>query len=186
MKEVFRRIKYLGFESYYVSNYGRVRNSKGKFIKGYIGPNGKRRHTFTNKELILTKCTHIVVLEHFRKNELGLTCGLHLDGKVLNNKSRNLKWASKGELISQKRLEIEKAKGRIPGVTDMRNYSRTIRGHKPFRAMLSERLKNSNKYKAITLGYFSTKKEAAEAYYFAYLSKFGVEPFSQTFLNNIK
>jgi len=186
MKEIFRKLKYSGFSHYSVSNYGKVRNNNtGRILKGHIGHSGKLMHSLHNNYQTLVKCTHIIVLDHFRKNELGKTCGIHLDNVFLNNKSSNLEWATLGEVISRKRLALETKKGRIPGITDMRKYNSTTPLEKPFRAMLSERIKDSNKYKAITLGYFKTKKEAAEAYYVAYLTKFGNEPFPYSFLETI-
>lgn len=96
MEEVWKDV--VGYEGFYqVSNLGRVRNTKNKYILSqYIANNGYMSLRFgkcdkTKKMLMLV---HRLVAEAFVPNPNNFLCVGHIDENRLNNCANNLKWCT--------------------------------------------------------------------------------------------
>lgn len=88
-----------GFESYYVSNMGRVYNAS---TKRFIG--NKNSDKYEYKRVKLSKegfkkpiDVHRLVAETFIPNPLNLRCVNHIDGNKENNAIENLEWCTYSE-----------------------------------------------------------------------------------------
>lgn len=166
MKEVWRYIR--GFDKMYqISNFGRVKSKKRKFVREdrllsqrqvscrlYVDlkkSNGKHSPKSVSK----------LVLLHFKKKELGKDYSLHLNRNQLDNKSRNLKWSTLGDI---KRYIYETRKKKR-GVYYFKN------GNKNWRAVI--KVDNLTK----TIGYFENKSEAEFIYKTTYELIYGRKPY---------
>ena len=102
--EIWKKIE--GFESYEISNYGRVKSlpkkfknrfgfyySKEKLLKSSIGYGGYRFQKINNK----TFAIHRLVAIHFINREDGKNIVNHIDLNILNNHYENLEWVTSRE-----------------------------------------------------------------------------------------
>ena len=106
MKEIWKDIKnYEGL--YQVSNLGKIKNSKGKILKGSKDRRGYLQVKLYNNKKYKMLMVHRLVGEVFLlksdykkdKNETGVINSEklqinHIDGNKLNNKAQNLEWCS--------------------------------------------------------------------------------------------
>ena len=117
MEEVWKPI--VGWEGLYdVSNLGRIRNAKTKYIRSpNINADGYEWLTLTKyinkKKKLVWFTVHSLVARTFLPNPLGLEEVDHKDRNKTNNVVDNLEWVTRSE--NQKRVGTDKAKGkRVP------------------------------------------------------------------------
>lgn len=99
--EIWKRVK-LGYQQYdyYVSNLGRVKNSKGQVLKPWL--RGQRKGTYPCVGLCkggkrLKVDVHRLVAIHFVPNPEGKPEVNHLDLNHLNARADNLEWCTRAE-----------------------------------------------------------------------------------------
>ncbi len=90
--EIWVKIK--GF-SYFVSNFGRIKNKRGKILKPNINHGYLRAHLFKNNKYY-DKRIHRLVLEAFDRVQKDLDIN-HIDGNKMNNNLDNLEYCTKKE-----------------------------------------------------------------------------------------
>lgn len=91
MREVWKSIP--GFETYEVSNLGRVRHLLNKRVrKLYTNDLGYKSVTLSVKGKLTTKSVHVLVALAFIQNPTNLPEVNHKDGVSGNNISSNLEW----------------------------------------------------------------------------------------------
>ena len=145
MEEEYRVIK--GFESYEVSNIGKVRNTQtGRILKswdntdGYLildlKINGKRK----------SAKIHRLVAEAFIPNIDNKECVDHIDRVRTNNNLNNLRWATKSENSINKKIQSNNKSGCTGVCFDKRSSKWLVN------------IKINNKQKHI--GYYSNFDEA--------------------------
>lgn len=98
-KEVFKKIK--GFETYEISSFGNVRNSKTGRLRKFRNCAGYQDLTFPIKIEGIQKwksfLIHRLVAEAFLKNPENKPCVNHKDGNKHNNNRTNLEWVTYSE-----------------------------------------------------------------------------------------
>lgn len=95
--EYWKQIDDIGtYNTYYVSNKGRISNQNGKILKQQIDKYGYSRIMLRNKngkrKFMLV---HRIVAQAFIPNIKNLECINHKDENVLNNDVENLEWCDK-------------------------------------------------------------------------------------------
>lgn len=95
MKEKWIKVK--DFESYQISNLGRVKNSKESILKPNITKKGYHRIQLVNGKKYRNFMVHRLVAEAFIKNPLNRPIVNHIDGIKTNNKISNLEWVTSSE-----------------------------------------------------------------------------------------
>ena len=136
-KELWKEIKLgIKFERthYAISNQGRIASFKGKIedkkiLKG-TRVNGYAALKLKIKDKDIQCYVHKLVAQHFQKKpNRKQTFVIHLDYNKLNNKTKNLRWASREELdIHQQKSPIVKAY----------QAKRRLKGHKLTAAKVKE------------------------------------------------
>ena len=111
----------VGFNGYFVSNFGRVKNKNNKILSANV-VNGYLRVRFTINKKIYRLLVHRLVAQAFIPNPLNLPCVNHKDENKLNNCSNNLEWCNhtynnnygtRNERISNTRKNNEKQSQKI-------------------------------------------------------------------------
>lgn len=157
-----------GYKNYIIYNDGSIYSVKSK---KYITPHQSYKKHYAYYYIQLHKngvseCFNLakLVLKYFKPNELSkkMSLPLHLDLNTKNNKVDNL---TAGTLGDRKRIinTIKKAKR---GVYKWKNSKYT-----KWRAVLKI------DEKAVTLGYFNTKKEAETLYFDKFKEVYGYAPY---------
>lgn len=129
LEEVWRDIS--GYEGLYqVSNFGNVRNTKGKILKQTNGNSGYKR-VFLFKDRYKPFFVHRLVAMAFIENPENKPCVNHIDNDRTNNMfdnlewvtyKENMQWASKqgrmtpSEEVRRKRREALKDKRSVVGI----------------------------------------------------------------------
>lgn len=90
--EVFREIK--DFPNYYVSNYGNIKNKKGKLIKPILNISGYYRVSLYNKGVQRMKFIHTLVADAFIPNDNNYPQVNHINEIKTDNRVCNLEWCS--------------------------------------------------------------------------------------------
>lgn len=88
MQEEFKEL-----DGYQISNLGRVKNSKGKFISIYLSKKGYQKVSFNGT----SKFVHRLVALLFCDNPEGKPQVNHIDGVKTNNIYTNLEWVTNAE-----------------------------------------------------------------------------------------
>lgn len=97
MIEVWRDVK--GYEGLYeVSNFGRVKNRYGKFLRGSVS-HGYLRLALHKDGKIKTTSVHRLVAETFIENKHNKPYVNHIDCNKMNNVTTNLEWCTQLENI---------------------------------------------------------------------------------------
>lgn len=97
MIEIWQDVK--GYESLYeVSNFGRVKNRYGKFLRGSVS-HGYLRLALHKDGEIKTTSVHRIVAETFVENPHNKPYVNHIDGDKMNNVANNLEWCTQLENI---------------------------------------------------------------------------------------
>ena len=102
-----------------------------------------------------------LVLKYFKGIKRSKKFALHLDFNKLNDKSINLDWSKRGDLLRYYNTRKNKIRGIYPWRI----------GKKKFRAVLKIRKK------VVSLGYFNTYDDALKVYLDSYTKAFGYLPF---------
>jgi len=79
---------------YWISNRGRVKNSKGKILKPTIQVNGYYKVNLIKNKISKNHTIHRLVAEAFIPNPDNLTEINHKDENKVNNAADNLEWCS--------------------------------------------------------------------------------------------
>lgn len=122
---------------YEVSNMGRVKNKKGRYIKGHkhnfeyiiidLRYNGKRK----------TKPLHSLVAEAFLPNLENKPYVDHIDTNTLNNKADNLRWVTHSENMNNK-MSKNKITKPVHQMDDDDNIIRTFESIKKARQYITD------------------------------------------------
>ena len=165
MKELFRKVKIKGFEHYQISNYGVLFNTKNaRLTYGHeIKVNGALQFSLSDNNRNMAIMAHLLVLRHFKKEELDKTYGLHIDGDLENNNSRNLKWSTLSEVF--RAAHARRAKKR--GVYEHQ-------GNKGEKCNFKVMLRRDGKLK--TIAYTKTKEQGYNIYFDHFVKEFGYKP----------
>ena len=96
------------YRTFEVNEKGRIRNESGKILKGTLHRNGFRSINLRLKgerELIIYQSLliHRVVAECFVENPENKPFVIHEDGNLLNNKAKNLQWATQEEKLQHQK-----------------------------------------------------------------------------------
>jgi hypothetical protein len=146
MQEEFRVIK--GFENYFVSNLGNIKNnSTGRILKPGINKGYYQVHLSNNGE-VKTKLVHRLVGEAF-PNPLNKKYIDHIDNNRLNNNINNLRWATPSENSFNQKLSSVNTSG-----------NKGVSFHKRDKKWYAKIKINGKK---IHLGNFDSKDEAIKA-----------------------
>src|SRR5690625_1743738 len=96
--EIWKQIKYAGYERYQISNKGKVKgvkglmksrpNSRGYYIIGLRRPSDNKQKIFS---------IHRIVSEHFIVQPKHKNYVNHIDGNKNNNIADNLEWVTQSE-----------------------------------------------------------------------------------------
>lgn len=87
-----------GYPGYYISRAGKLySNYAGKFLSGYVGPNGYLYYTFRDKH---REYAHRLVAKAFIPNPENKPEVNHKDFVRLNNYEDNLEWSTIGENLT--------------------------------------------------------------------------------------
>lgn len=98
MIEVWKPIK--GYkQSYFISNFGRVRNKEGRIITQRYNRNGYLRVILSLNGETRRLMTHRLVASHFKRNPDKLPIVNHIDGRKDNNHVKNLEWVTQSDNI---------------------------------------------------------------------------------------
>jgi hypothetical protein len=93
------------YRTFEVNEKGQIRNERGMILKGTMHPNGFRtinlhligeRDVKINKSLLI----HRMVAECWVENPELKPYVIHKDGNLLNNRAKNLEWATPNEKIA--------------------------------------------------------------------------------------
>ncbi len=96
-KEIWKSISGPGLESYEVSNYGRIRNKKGKILKQHILYGGYANcGLYKNGKLVTRRINRLVAFAFCNGYKDGFVAN-HIDHNRLNNRADNLEWCSQKE-----------------------------------------------------------------------------------------
>lgn len=148
MTEVFKTIE--GYDTYSVSNEGRVRNdTTGKFLKGSTDTKGYIQVCFHKDYIQKTHKVHRIIAQAFITNPECKPCVDHIDNNPSNNVLTNLRWATVIENGRNQQLSVTNTSG-IKGV----NWDN--RREKWLARIMIDGI-------AIHLGYFDTLEEATLA-----------------------
>jgi len=93
--EIWKPIK--DFDGYFISNFGRVKNSKGKILKYYVQNSGYQVIKLHKNKKGHHKLIHRLVAETFIDNPNNKPEVNHKDGNKQNNKVENLEWVTPSE-----------------------------------------------------------------------------------------
>ena len=97
------------FPNYTISEDGKIRNSKGKIIKGEISNTGYRRVSLSNNDVKHKKMSvHRLVAETYIPNPHNYPEVNHKNENKLDNRVSNLEWCSTLDNLNHSRV-IEKA-----------------------------------------------------------------------------
>ena len=92
MKEEWRKIK--GFDNYYISNLGNVRNHKGHVLTPELSSVGYYRVHLSKSGKAKHYSVHRLVADAFLGERKGCNIVNHKDGCKTNNISTNLEWCT--------------------------------------------------------------------------------------------
>ncbi len=174
MKEVWVKIK--GFKKYSISNKGKVRNDKSKYItRGWqLKPNSNLLYIHLVKvtgEQGQIKAVHTLVAKHFKKMKSKDTTAIHLNYVQYDNREPNVEGSTRGQAIVRTRKFNSEKRNKLKGI---HKHPHGLKfPNMTWRAMLC-----TGNMKVKTLGYFRTRKEAIKVYYQAYKELNGVKPFN--------
>lgn len=86
----------VGFDKYYISNIGRIKNIKtNRILKISKGLGGYYRINIKNRSYFIHRLVAIAFIEKIRnKNIIN-----HIDNNILNNNVENLEWCNQSENI---------------------------------------------------------------------------------------
>ena len=148
-EELFKRID--GYENYFVSNFGNVKNSKtNKILKQCNHSQGYKLINLKNNGKWKSFRVHRLVGNAFLENPDNKEMIDHIDENKVNNNVKNLRWATRKDNGYNRGKNINNTTG-FKGV----NY------HKPsnkYRAVIN--INGNNKH----LGYYETAEEASRYY----------------------
>lgn len=96
MKDKWVNLKYPGFEKYKASYLGKIKNPRGKFIKGHQEPKGYIRIKLSCNKKTLRKYAHVIIAEHFVPNPNPESYDQvdHINHKRDDNPAYNLRWSN--------------------------------------------------------------------------------------------
>ncbi len=168
MKEKWTIIQ--GWENYFISNKGRVRNMKTKKLLKPFRLNSQLLYVQLSKNGKSSNCLgiHTLVAKHFNKMKKGDTTAIHLNYVQFDNREPNVEGATRGQAIVRTRKNNRFKKNKIKGIY------KWFKGKNKYRAIISL---EDGKMGTRLLGYFKTHREAKEVYHKTYLEIFGREPF---------
>jgi hypothetical protein len=150
--------KIIEFPAFEVSDYGRVRNSKGKILEG-TEFNGYRRVSFRINGKLNSRLVHRSVAIAFIENLEGKEFVDHIDGNRSNNHISNLRWATVSENNANATKRVNST-SKHKGVYWNKNRQ------------LWESKITANK-KNIVIGWYNDEDEAGRAYDLKALELFG-------------
>jgi hypothetical protein len=94
--EIWRQVD--GYENYYVSNHGRVKNiNTEKMMKCSVNVNGYCNVRLSKNNISTLYRVHRLVAENFIPNPDNKLCVDHIDNNKQNNNVNNLRWATQQE-----------------------------------------------------------------------------------------
>jgi hypothetical protein len=148
--EIWKQVS--GYENYYVSNFGRVKNVETeKLLKQSEDKNGYFRVSLSKDNKRTTFRIHRLVAIEFIDNRNNKKCVDHIDGDRKNNFIGNLRWATDKQ-NSANRKKIDKATSSIyKGVYFDKDKDK-------WRTRIEKDGDN------IHIGYYENETEAARAY----------------------
>ena len=79
---------------YQISDLGRVRNHRGRILKGYTNNKGYKMVHLRTKDSNKLYSIHRLVAIHFIPNPDNLPCVNHKDENKANNRANNLEWCT--------------------------------------------------------------------------------------------
>ncbi len=150
-----------GYINYEVSWFGRVRNAAtGRILKARLGPQGYQRVNLSKNNKQKTHTIHQLVAGEWVPNPGEKRCVDHIDGSRTNNHWENLRYATYSENNRNAAKHID-CSSVYKGVS-------WHKAHKKWQArcVIDEKPK--------TLGYWTTEREAGEAYNKAAREHYGV------------
>jgi hypothetical protein len=147
--EVFLPID--GYENYFVSNFGNVKNSKtNRILKPYNDSKGYKIIDLSKNGKVKTFKVHRLVGKAFLENPDNKPMIDHIDNNPANNIVKNLRWCSQKENKCNQDKQINNTSG-FKGVSF----------HKPSNKYRSQ-ININGKIKHI--GYYETAEEASKVY----------------------
>jgi hypothetical protein len=158
-REIWKSID--GYKNYEVSWFGRVRNSKtGRILKSNVSSNTYLTLGLSQMGKVKSFSVHVLVAREWVDNPDNKRCVDHIDGDKMNNHHENLRWATHLENSRNQKIQ-----------TNTSSVYKGVSFYKPLQKWTA-RIKINAKQKH--LGYFTSEREAAEAYNTAALEHFGV------------
>ena len=148
-----------GYLNYQVSWWGRVLNTKtGRILKNTFGSHGYLHVGLSKNGKVKTHCIHVMVAQAWVHNPEEKRCVDHIDGDKVNNHFENLRYATHSENSRNQKIR-----------TNGTSAYKGVCYYKPtgkWKAAI--RISGKERY----LGYFTSEREAAEAYNAAALEHF--------------
>lgn len=162
-KEIWRFIKNSN-NRFQVSNRGKVRSKKRKYVKEdrILTQNAVGLRLYVHLGKGISTSVAKLVLSSFKMSEIDKEYALHIDKNTFNNNSKNLKWGTLGD-VKRLSFEIRKKKRGV--------YFYPSAQKRKWRVVL----KVDNKAK--TIGYYQTKLNAEIAFMFAYKQEYKRFPY---------
>ena len=148
-EELFKRID--GYDNYFVSNFGNVKNSKtNRILKQKNHPNGYKLINLSKNGKVKTFKVHRLVGKAFLENADDKPMIDHIDNNPANNNVKNLRWATcKDNLANQ--CKRTNNKSGFKGVSFHKHANK-------YQALI--RINDKRKH----LGLFETAEEASRCY----------------------
>ena len=140
-----------GYRNYQVSWWGRVRNAKtGRILKSNLSSNTYLTLKLSKMGKAQSFSVHALVAREWVENPDNKRCVDHIDGNKTNNHYENLRWATHSENGRNRKIQ-----------TNTSSVYKGVSYYKPtgkWKAAI--KISGKDKY----LGYFTSEREAAEAY----------------------
>ena len=141
----------VGFDNYFVSNFGNVKNCKtNKILKPVNHRQGYKQIGLTKNGKCKTFKVHRLVGIAFLENPDNKPMIDHIDENKSNNNIKNLRWATNQENQSNQGKRINNTSG-YKGITFNKHANK-------YKAQININGKNKH------LGYYETAEEASKAY----------------------